>query len=140
MTHHLQKNHDYNFTRVGFHLENPLSLSLQIALQDFQGGKGLFFGIDTYTVEEIHQSQFETRPRNPNRNINYDVSATLTPRVGLKSIPKSAIILIFFRFYRRPTPTLVNSYGINFQWIFKERKWQPTNTSTIYGMIKTQNN
>ncbi len=67
----LQASHHFDFTRVGFHLENPLSLSLQITLQDFRGGKGSFSAFAEKFVRSFLKRKFITRPRKPINNENY---------------------------------------------------------------------
>lgn len=93
MSYDLQSEYHFNFTpvRVGF-----------------------FFDVDKHIVEEIPRDQFVTHPYDPKINANSYVNANLTARVGLESTSRIIKILMAFHSYKRPTPTLINIYGINF--------------------------
>ncbi len=68
MTNDLHTKFNFNFTRVGV---------------------GFFFNGDTYTVERIHRKQFVTHPCTSKMNVDCDVFANLTFRVGLESTSKT---------------------------------------------------
>jgi hypothetical protein len=103
----------YVHTNVGFHLENPLSLMLQITRQDFRGGKGLLLKYNlTVTTLTFGTYWRPTRCASVAIHLSYEIIKNVYcwfARVGLKQTINYNPMSITFRLNKRPTPTLINA-------------------------------